>query len=309
MSLKLIQLTTVPLDLSEFLNSDLKRDLRFIPVAVQLKIRAPAPVVSAIRRMIISEMPRVQAHVSKKNIETTDEAIIPEMVAKRIGMIAIDQNTKATKLRIDVQNNTDGLLKVFSRQLKSDAGEMPCNGTYELFHLKPGKMLKLEANLRTTYGYAKGGGSAVVAAGVAAVVEDEDTLYDEFSGKGIRAGESDHRDWILKFDTVGTMEPKEIIRAALKGLDSMIADIQHASQNAEKNGNEFIFSIDGHTYSASSLVQYEIANNSTNTIVCSVDEHLRQCKCRMVGGDPADFLGFDSLQSAIAEALRELAGL
>lgn len=304
MSLKLLKLQTETLNVGDW-----GKELKYIPTHVELHLTCSAPVVSALRRMIISEMPRIHFYAKKKDVETTDEFIIPEMIAERIGMIAIDQNTKSTKLFLDVHNTSDQLLKVYSGQLKTDSGPLPCNPTYELFHLYPGKTLKLEAKIRTTNGYAKRGGCVVVASGVSSVVSDESIIFDEFTGTGIRGGESDHKNWILKFDTVGTMSPKDIIRSALMGLDNLLKDIHYASQNAEKKGDEYIFSIDGHTYSAQAIAQYEIATNESIAMVVVVDESLRQCNCRMRGGDPADFLEFDGLKSDIVDAISTLQGL
>jgi DNA-directed RNA polymerase subunit L len=193
---------------------------------------------NALRRTIMSELDIVGFIVNYTDIDTNDKHLFDmlDLLIQRFKMVPVDQKTPLTCMfQLDVANDMETTRDVIAGDMKQIAGtrldHLPCEHNIPLFTLQPNRYFRCTIRVNELYNSERTNGGRAVASGVRSVLENPDDAYNQHTGTGTHVMTSDHRNWVLRFDTNGTMAPHEIIVAAcnkilarLRGIVEVVQD-------------------------------------------------------------------------------------
>lgn len=211
---------------------------------------------NALRRTIMSEMHLVGLNCTTDDIATDDMHLFEmlELLVQRFKAISVDQDTALScQFSIDVKNETNGVMAVTAGSMKQIAGpklkELPCESHIVLFDLNPHKYFRCTLRVDQLYNSERGNGGRAVASGVVSRLKNPDDAYNQYTGTGTKVMVSDHRKWVLAFDTNGTMSPNDIITEACDQILRRLRGVSsHLPDNITTVGDEYRLLIeDTHT--------------------------------------------------------------
>lgn len=243
-------------------------------------------VANGIRRTIACELKVLYLTCKYESIVTSDPFIIPEMIQKRLRMIPLLQSTSpGAKFSLDVTNNTLLPMDVKTGSIK---GKIPgsFDSTYTLLTLGPGHSLQInDITCASEYGYVQEYGMCSVAFNAVSICKDikpvdvyeeagrdemgrwkedrggvKDTAGINSSGKPAetpatsRSQMADPRVWEIKFNTNGTMSPRDIIRAACAEIIARLKKLLSLLYTMVNNESQYTLTIQGESDTIGNLI-------------------------------------------------------
>lgn len=109
-------------------------------------------VANAIRRCANSEVPVLIMDFEDNELQSDDPYIITHEIRKRINLIPIKQIANS-KFKVDVYNDTDAIIPVYSKDIVEQNGEKRKSDTFIVTYLRPLKRLTIN-NIQTVSGVA-----------------------------------------------------------------------------------------------------------------------------------------------------------
>lgn len=190
-------------------------------------------VANAIRRVICTELVTKALFVEDGHITTNDEFVIPELLAKRMRAIPLNQDCPPGA-QFSLHATNDGttwrhvhaseLSVVGQHKLKSSQ----FSGKQVLLILNPGKTIKMNPiTVRMESASTVGSGMHAVASACRSIAMDvvpRDYYVEvpgksnEFTTEGISSTMADPRKWKISFTTNGTIDPAECVRQACDNI-------------------------------------------------------------------------------------------
>lgn len=249
-------------------------------------------IANGLRRTISSEL-LVRAMVAD-SVDSTDEFIIPEMVAERLKMIPILQSTPvSTTFSLHAVNSTGAIRNVYSGEIKC-AGAPPFDKNYQICTLRPGKTIDIKKiNVEAEYSFMTGCGMMVVASNCVCIPLDV-TPIDLETGEGVSSSLADPREWKIGFTGFGTMDDGDIVIAACKSIIERVKNVRDQFPMIRSNGTEHSLAIQGETDTIGNLfMKTTLDLNPTGvSILYDTDVTLHSLVIRVCcRGDVATILG------------------
>lgn len=227
-------------------------------------------IASALRRTISLELPVKAMFVDFTTIKFTDTFPIHEMVAKRIRMIPIMQNTPDNaRFSLNVTNTMPITIDVKSGEI-TGKGKIPFNETFTLCTLNPSTSITIpEITIKTAYGFNENDGMHVVAYQSSKIALDQTpiNMYEHYSDEitaaikknepattGIPSRESNVREHGMSFGTNGTMPARQIVAFACRELIKRISAVEELFDTMLDTGDYHILTIPGETHSIGNMI-------------------------------------------------------
>lgn len=215
---------------------------------------------NAIRRTIMCELPVYHLQCAYEDIKTNDAHIIPEMLQKRLMMIPIIQSVdKSTKFELDAVNSTALALDVKSGEFKNTKGKsLPFNDTFTFVTLNPGKFIKITGiTISSGIGFVDGQGMLSLAVNAASLAQDQEPL-NSFEKTGIPSREADPRVWLIKFNTNGTMPPRDLIKYACDNIHARLLSLLDILDTIDSSDDQYVLGIHGESDTMGNLMMKTI---------------------------------------------------
>lgn len=265
-------------------------DEKFVTISAELSLKGTNnAVANMLRAIICSELPVRGLWAQDSSCTTTDEFLIPEEVARRVSMVPLHQSCPPdAKFQINVANPSAESVYVTTAHLEQIVGR---RGNYFdknfcLFKLDAGKAFTMK-NIGTivSAGDIVGMGMFAAAHGVGSFVDLEGLTEDEqplnlYTKRGVPACHQNYRNWIVKFRTNGTIEPKELLVAACKNAVDRIKNVASKISVAAEVDDELRLDVPAETSSMGNMfvkvaverdqectITYNVGRNGTLTIV------------------------------------------
>lgn len=282
---------------------------------------------NALRRTICDELLVSAMSVGMTDITTDDPFIKHEMMVRRLRYIPVKQSTPLdTTFELYAVNNTSDVRSVRSGEIviKSTgpsrrsgrrhgdgaeaAPELPFNDNFELCKLQPGKSITIKnIRMEQAYGYQSDRGSHVVAVNVVSLAVDHTplNLYEkDAAGRpiGTSISVSDIRKWQIKFISIGTMEPLDIVAAACDTIITRLKTVEELIPTTQGKSGEYNLYIAGESHTIGNLIMREVCDQypDIGAITYSVDDMNRSLTIRIRCDDDAKFILEDVVKKLIA---------
>lgn len=271
-------------------------DPKFTPKSVSFDIDGVgSTVANALRRTIMSEMAIVGLYCDG-DMQTNDEFIgdVEDLFRTRVLMAPTQQDTPADAVyEFNATNDSDRPRNVTFGELRQTAGRKyptPVEPHTVAFVLAPRKYLRCTIKVDSRYGDIRGNGARQVACHVTSVARDFDP-WNQYTKTGTSVSVSDIRNWTISFDTNGTAEPADIIRAARVNIIERLRALRAVAPDTIRAvGDEWRLNIDG-TYTISMLLEQQIVSTQQGVTACvaRVDAKNRESVLRLrTSADPIE---------------------
>lgn len=282
--------------------------VRLVPSFVEFEISPVSNAISnAIRRTLSSEMMVSRMDANFESMQSTDAHNIQEMIIKRLRMIPIDQSCPMDAI-FELAASNDGLqlrdvksseIRVVHKGSESKGSEskgsgaavplkeLPFNGAFTLFTLKPGKSAKItNIHMRAERGYTPGSGMHALAVNVASVAVDlvpEPPSNGDTRSPSLRSSVADPRHWRISFTTNGDMSPKRTVAAACEDIINRVKSINDILYSITNNEDEYVLEVPEETHTIGNLFMRTINDLYPDilAVVYSVSNIVRQCTIRV----------------------------
>lgn len=229
---------------------------------------------NGIRRVLASEYLVKGLVAEYEDVTVTDEFVIMELLLKRISMIPIKQSIAPdVTFSLEYENNTNEIQPVWSGLMLASDKEQYFNETFNLCDLRPGCRLSIKkVSVESHMGHENGYGMFAVALNPVAIVQDvvpylAPSLRDEEAKNSKKvnytaSSVSDPTVYLLRFNTHGTADGKDIFRNAVQ-------EILHRLQNVDPSAiietdTEFKLEIMNETDTIGNILMYHIAKAFPN---------------------------------------------
>lgn len=189
-------------------------------------------IANGIRRTICSGVAAYRLTFDIADFETNDPFMrLYDFVKDRVNAIVIDQNVPEDMvLKLDYKNttmtNVDVCLDLFtvvSGKRKSTSGLFDPN--IPIITLGADKYIKIK-KITVERGYEFNHGTYALCAGVSCVPLDVE-MFNMYTGKGVRSAVAAPRNHKISFETLGNIEPAELIRRACDEMSARLTDISN----------------------------------------------------------------------------------
>lgn len=277
-------------------------------------------VVNALRRVIMSEMNIIGLNASNSSFDTNDAYIFEmlEMIIQRVKSIPVDQKTPVgTQFRIDVDNsdkNTNAIVTMGQAKQISGAkmADLPFEKNIVLLEVQPRRKFKCTMHVDELYASERTNGCRAVASGVCSVLANPEDAYNQYTGTGTPVMQSDHRSWLLRFDTNGIMSAKDIITTACNRILRRLHDAHSAAQEKFELINEEHRLTISETPTIGELIREKVYfnQNDVEAVFMNTDDRAGTITIRLkTSVDPAGIVAgavdlliedFNRIKSAIA---------
>lgn len=259
---------------------------------------------NAIRRTISEEMPVLRMMFDISDIDTNDKFIIPEMIYRRIQLIPILQDTNIdSHYEIDYVNMGPIVRDLKTKDIKVKNGKLPCNDTFTLVSLQPGKYIKIKnIRIHRDFAYNFGGYSNVAGAVSLAVDQQPINLYDKNS-EGISVSVSNPQVWKLEFVSNGSIDTVKSLIAACDNLIERVRGVENLLYNITTHNEEYMLSIPEESHTLGNLFMKEISDLYPDIrFVCyTVPSVVRAAIIRIKTDDKIETIFKKTIESLVAK--------
>lgn len=277
-------------------------DPEFTPVYAEIDIDdVSSSIPNALRRMMMIELSPIGLYCDGE-IQTNDKYIshVEELLRNRVLSTPIRQDTPHDAVfTFDVKNDGDQPLDVTYANLRG-RGKIPCEKTAVLFTLQPRTWLKATLRVNRLRGDQRGNGARSLACQCASVARGVELRSNMEPAAGVSASTTPLRNWTLRFTTVGTATPAEVIRAAASELISRL-QAQNNAISVTQAGDEWHMHIDG-TYTISKLIEQRIydLHPEVEAVCANVDARNMESTLRIKMQGPVDEIIGEAIESLIS---------
>jgi hypothetical protein len=266
---------------------------------------APTPYTNAIRRVICSEYPVKILACERSAVQTDDEFIIADFNVDRVANIPIRQDVAiGAKFAVKAKAATASNHAVYTGDFTP---ALPTNTNMTLVSIRGGCYFELTCQVIEAMGYSTSQTNHIgtIATQVVCVPARPPQMYDQYikidtegdafeldAARGVRSGVSAHTDYLLQFTTLGTAEPRRIVKTACEILAKRFAAVGAAPVIA---GSTNILRIDMESMTIGPPMVYAaIELDPTSNMTCSQLATSRVIEIRFLLGrdysDPAEFI-------------------
>lgn len=275
---------------------------RFVPQRAEFKLKdASNAVGNAIRRVLIGEFPIKALSAHYDDASCDDPNVILPMILHRLRLIPIDQSVELnTVYSLDVTNK-DVITRVVTTDAIVGRGSHPFN-TAPLLHLQAGKTITIK-NIRVVSELNSDFAGQTIAPCAVSLVDEsaEGTLYnayedvDDFDKFVSR---NNYRNWIIKFDTNGTMPVKDILNVAFSEISRRLQAVKEYKPILI--GSEYRIEIPNETHTIGGLIMRYINDETSASCVYNCDTVRKTMQIRV----PAASLGDIDINDVINDCIK-----
>lgn len=257
---------------------------------------ANSDLANTIRRFLLDEIPVLSMHLDEKNIVSDDTFILTDYLKKNIEMIPILQDVYDIKIHLDIENHTDEIISVYSRDItisdtkgKSLDSDKYFSGTIPIINLRPAKSLKI-SNIQIVSGMGKNdSGKFIFLSNINYEILDiEPVTETKHETKGVSSLDSNPKHFKITCTTHRNIDPKKIMKICCdkitERLTQLLNELEminnettvHFSEllNVETKGDVKLFHLIGEYWTISNVIsRYCYLLNSEIQFVCSSIVH------------------------------------
>jgi DNA-directed RNA polymerase subunit L len=215
---------------------------------------------NGLRRCMEGEIPVLIMTFSDESLSTNDDFIITHELKKRIGLIPIRQ-ISGVDLRINVTNNTDEIIPVYSGQIMEakKLKEPMFSSSFILCHLRPGKSLLIDGiYTRSGVKYKNGAAHSFPGKIGYSCLDLEDAPEGNGGKTPVSSMNSDPSTYMLTIHRQKYIDPAYIVKLALVTLsekfDKIRKIVEDATDNFYSSEMEIVYSED--------MVMFKIFNET-----------------------------------------------
>jgi DNA-directed RNA polymerase subunit L len=216
---------------------------------------------NAVRRALVEEVECRAFHCEYADIETDDDFIsgLVDVLQKNINLLPAYQTIDKEKLSLNVVNASNVMLRITSGHFENWEKVFP-HGNILIASLRPGKYLKIK-NVHVVRG------NAVENAGKFTLLNNVTyeplnvVPYDQFTRKGVRAAETEYKDFRISFTTASNIEPITVIERVCDAISADLLDMKEKiSLYAEAADGDLYSGFDCHVEKVDDVTKYTFIN-------------------------------------------------
>jgi DNA-directed RNA polymerase subunit L len=185
---------------------------------------------NAIRRCLMSEIEVVCLNLTKEDIETNDDYIIPEMLQKNINLVPIMQNVKALESLYLFVHNKSGRRRVVELADFKGGEKIFAEPIIPIAELLGDKYLKIK-KLTLERGTARESAAKFTLLNNVSYEILDCEPYDVFTGTGQSSAVSDPAQFKISFKTKGNISGRDVMA---KCCESLLERLNFMLDNVEK---------------------------------------------------------------------------
>lgn len=259
----------------------------FIPQEVRCKLsNVNTALANGLRRTIMSEILCKFMTFDYDDYKCNNPFCINTMIRDRIQLIPLDQKTPiTTSWHLDTQNTDSIVSKVYTAAIIGGSGKESKNQAFnpniEICTLEPSKYIKIDKIIvKQDFPYNFGGCAVAVHAAIRPLDVD---MYDQFTRKGEHSSNSNPREFLLSFDTVGTMSPIDILKAGCESIIERLSNVLDITQQTTKSGQYYELVIGGESDTIGNIIARTIHDLYPDilAVTYTVDPVVRRCTIKV----------------------------
>lgn len=221
-------------------------------------------IANGLRRVCMLDLKIKYLDFEHKSYVTTDRYLLYDYIQRRMNLIPLKQTVPANvKFSLFVKNTEPYALRVYTRDIKSSDGKKYFNENIELCTVKANLMLKIDnIVVASDYGFNNACAAGCIH-GVSIPLDIE--MLNMYTRTGVSSTVANPRKYALRFDTNGTVDPKELVRRACDRIIERSDFILQTSLTvATSESGEFIIHVIGEDDTIGNLYMRTIADEYPN---------------------------------------------
>ena len=200
---------------------------------------------NCIRRFILDEVPIYSMHVEEENIRTDDKFILNDYLKKQIETVPFQQELKDAEkkltINIDIENKSDDLLQVYSRDINLFQGGKKLNTehyfspNFRIIKLRPLKKLSVrDITIVQGCGKVNAGKFCPVANIYYDILDVKPFSETKYERKGESSLNSEPKHFRVGFTTHRNADAKRMMRTCCDLITARLTGIQNELKNIKK---------------------------------------------------------------------------
>lgn len=219
-------------------------------------------IANALRRVCMLDLKIKFLTFEHESFDTTDKYLLSSYVCRRLNLVPLKQSVGlGVKFSLFVKNTNPHAIRVYMADVKSSDGKVYFNENIELCSLKANQMLKIDAiTVAEDYGF-----NNACAAGCihGRCIPQDVEMLNMHTKTGVSTTLSNPTQYLLAFNTNGTIDPKELVRRACDVIIERSNYIQQLSLSATASeSGEYVIQVIGENDTLGNLYMRTICDEN-----------------------------------------------